>query len=133
MKVPVTIAGGQDWPTKNRDKIAKLFRKLAFPYADKGKMQFHNTQGWLFRTGDIERHLDTIVYVRFLMLESPEQLEFRWGEVSETCFPTEPDVYASAGVDGILFDEPKLFRKGHVVTILEDGSLEETDSRSHRE
>jgi hypothetical protein len=119
-------ADDTDWPVENRDKTAELLRRLLWPYRNEKNMQFNKfTNKFCFTPGNAEESLDDFVYGRFLMLASPQKLEFRWPETSDTCFAAEPDIYATAGEDGVLLDEAKLWRKGKVVTMLsEDSTLE---------
>ena len=102
---------------ENRDKTAKLIYRLLWPYRNVDKMAFSDQLNDFYFRDIAEEALDELVYVRYLMLASSQQMEFRWPETSNECFATEPDIYAISGEDGVLLNEPKLLLKGKIITI----------------
>ncbi|KAL3417943.1 hypothetical protein PVAG01_10953 [Phlyctema vagabunda] len=125
-KIPYTIASefdDVDPISIVRDHAIESLCELLLPYADDKYLWHSQLEGPRISPGFYETFLISSIYMFFKLLESPEQLEVRWPESSETCFATHPDIYALAGEDGVQLDEPKLLRRGNRVTVLDDGSL----------
>ena len=61
------------------------------------------------------------VTVRLRMLTSREKVELRWEETTKTSLCVLPAVYTHATKDGVLLDEPKLWRECQILDLTEDG------------
>jgi hypothetical protein len=98
--------------------------ELFLPLVDRDEIRAGFTYNRMLGRDKIAQAFADAVTLRLRMLASREKVELRWEETTKTSLCGLPAVYTHATKDGVLLDEPKVWRECQIWDLTEGGEYD---------